>query len=266
MQPGGDKEATETVVVARGRGDDPSRLHGSDIGMAFEGVQALEGVDVDANKGEILGLIGPNGAGKTTLINVLSGLQKPTTGQVFLDERDVTSFSLPKMARHGVSRSFQGARLFSDLTVRQNLEIPALACGASPREAKARTAELLARGGIERFADEKASALSAGEQQRLGVLRALSIKPAFLLLDEPAAGLNELEGQKLAEMIRAARDELGCGVLIIEHDMSVIMSLCDRVQVLNNGRTIKVGTCEEVKSDPAVIDAYLGTDLEHAES
>jgi ABC-type branched-subunit amino acid transport system ATPase component len=224
----------------------------------FVGVKAVDGVDLVLRRGEILGLIGPNGAGKTTLVNALSGFQKPTAGRVFLDDTDVTGWQPHKLGRKGLARTFQGVRVFAELTAFENVKLGALGTGASHREADERASGLLKRMGLSEKADQKAGALPYGDERRVGLLRALASAPSFLLLDEPAAGLNESESDALMLAISEFRDQFGLGVLVIEHDMRVIMGLCERIQVLDYGKTISVGTPIEVQNDPAVRKAYLG--------
>ena len=209
--------------------------------------------------GEILGLIGPNGAGKTTLVNALTGFQKPTEGRVFLDDVDITGWAPHRIGRRGLGRTFQGVRIFRELTAFENVELGALGVGASRTEARTRASALLERMHLADRADRKAGTLPYGDERRIGLLRVLAMLPAFLMLDEPAAGMNEAESDDLMAAVAEIRDEFGCGVLVIEHDMRVIMGLCERIQVLDYGKTISVGTPTEVQRDPAVITAYLGT-------
>jgi branched-chain amino acid transport system ATP-binding protein len=222
-------------------------------------VKAVDGVDVQLRSGEILGLIGPNGAGKTTLVNALTGFQKPTEGRVFLDDVDITGWAPHRIGRRGLGRTFQGVRIFRELTAFENVELGALGVGASRKEARTRASELLERMHLADRADRKAGTLPYGDERRIGLLRVLAMLPAFLMLDEPAAGMNEAESDDLMAAVAEIRDEFGCGVLVIEHDMRVIMGLCERIQVLDYGKTISVGTPTEVQRDPAVITAYLGT-------
>jgi branched-chain amino acid transport system ATP-binding protein len=241
-------------------------LTGRGLTVRFGGVRAVDGVDVDLGVGEILGLIGPNGAGKTTFLNVLSGYQRPTSGDVAIDGRVVTGAAPHRLSRWGVGRTFQDVRPFAGLTVRENIELGALGARQSPKAAHATTESLLERMRLTDRADAMAADLPHGAERRMGIARALAGRPRFLLLDEPAAGLNEHESDELVTDIAAVRGELGCGVIIIEHDMRVIMRLCHRIQVLDEGRTISLGTPAEVRADPAVLSAYLGTDrdVEHA--
>lgn len=228
------------------------------IHVDFDGVKALDDVGIDLREREILGLIGPNGAGKTTLVNVLTGFQRPDSGSVRLDGKDVTGWSPSRLARHGLARTFQGSRLFKELTVAENVEVAALGVGAGPREAIHRRTTLLELLSLTAVGEMRADSLPYGAQRRLEIARALAIKPQFLLLDEPAAGLSEPESEELVRSIRIFRDDYGCGILIIEHDMQVIMGVCERIHVLDYGKSIKEGTPEEIRTDEAVLAAYLG--------
>ena len=234
-------------------------LRADGIRVHFVGVKAVDGVDLVLRRGEIFGLIGPNGAGKTTLVNALTGFQKPTEGEVFMDELEITGWPPHKLGRMGLGRTFQGVRVFAELTAFENVELGALGVGASRKEARTRAWALLERMRMSDRAEQKAGSLPYGDERRIGLLRVLAMLPTFLLLDEPAAGMNEAESDDLMAAIGEIRDEFGCGVLVIEHDMRVIMRLCERIQVLDYGKTISVGTPDEVRRDPAVITAYLGT-------
>ncbi|MPZ68477.1 MAG: ATP-binding cassette domain-containing protein [Actinobacteria bacterium] len=228
------------------------------VHVDFDGIKALDDVDVELREREVLGLIGPNGAGKTTLVNVLSGFQRLDEGSMQLNGANVTGWSPYRLARRGLARTFQGARLFKGLSVFENVEVGALGVGVGRREAKARAESLLSLLGLYGQADMPADSLAYGGQRRLEIARALALRPQFLLLDEPAAGLSELESDEMMSAILDFKKDSDCGVLIIEHDMRVIMSLCDRVHVLNYGKTIKVGTPAEVRADEGVLTAYLG--------
>jgi branched-chain amino acid transport system ATP-binding protein len=232
------------------------------ITVQFQGLRALDDVELSVGQGEILGLIGPNGAGKTTLVNVLSGFQRPSAGRVAMAGQDLTRRSVGRRARAGLARTFQNVRLFEDLTVLENVESAAIGVGVAPHRARPAAWRLLERLGLEEAATTRAGSHPYGDERRLGIARALAIGPTFLLLDEPAAGLNEAESAELVAILAGIREEIGCGVVLIEHDMSVIMRLCDRLQVLDYGRTIAVGSPEETRRDPAVLAAYLGTDWE----
>ena len=237
-----------------------ARLETLGVTVRFEGVTALEEVDLAIESGDILGLIGPNGAGKTTLLNVISGFVAEEAGKVLLDSVDVTGWTAEARARAGLGRSFQAVRLFESLTVLENLETGALCRGGRRRREAAEAAlALLERVDLAHMAGREARTLPAGDRRLIGVLRALATDPDFLLLDEPAAGLNEAESDELVSAIRRIRDDFGCAVLIVDHDMRVIMPLCERIQVLNFGRTIALGDPDEIRKDPAVVEAYLGT-------
>jgi branched-chain amino acid transport system ATP-binding protein len=233
-------------------------LRAESISVSFSGVSALAEVDFEVGPGEIVGLIGPNGAGKTTFLNVLSGFQRPSPGSVVLDGRDITRTSPTRRAHLGVARTFQNVRLFSELTVWDNVEVAARAAGATGAVARRRTAELLERFGFADVLEAPAGAISYGLERRLGIVRALAGQPRFLLLDEPAAGLDETETDELMADLGRIRDSTGCGLVVIEHDMRLIMTLCDRLHVLDYGRTLATGTPQQVRSDPGVIEAYLG--------
>jgi len=233
-------------------------LEARGLKVHFGGVRAVDGVDLVLRKGEILGLIGPNGAGKTTLVNALSGFQRPTAGSVVLDGHDVTGWSPHRLARRGLTRTFQSVRLFPDLTVLENVELGAVGGGMWRPAARRWARELLERLRLGDKAHLYGTGLPHGLERRLGIVRALAAKPSFLLLDEPAAGLNEQESDELVASLTLIRDDFSCALMVIEHDMRVIMRLCERIQVLDYGKTISIGTPAEVRSDPAVLTAYLG--------
>jgi branched-chain amino acid transport system ATP-binding protein len=228
------------------------------VDVSFAGVHALSAVDLGLEAGEILGLIGPNGAGKTTLVNVLTGYQRPTAGAVAMGEREVTGWSPERRARNGLARTFQAVRLFQRLSALDNVTVAAVATGSRTRPARRQARELLDAMGIADRAETEARNLPLGEERLLGIARALATRPRWLLLDEPAAGLNEEEGDHLLQALRDVRERVGCGLLVIEHDMRLIMRLCERIQVLDSGRTISVGTPEQTRSNARVLEAYLG--------
>jgi branched-chain amino acid transport system ATP-binding protein len=224
----------------------------------FVGLRALSQVSLSLQQGEILGLIGPNGSGKTTFINCVTGLLKPSAGRVLVGQVDLTGRPPHQIARHGLARTFQTIKLFSGLSVLENVEVAAVSAGLSRKEARQRAATMLAELGIERLADLPAGELPYGEERRVEIARALARQPAFLFLDEPAAGLNELESDTLLQTLAAIPAKYGCGILIVDHDMRLIMRLCNRLHVLNYGQTIAEGPPEQVRQNPAVINAYLG--------
>jgi ABC-type branched-subunit amino acid transport system ATPase component len=238
--------------------DGADLLEARALKVHFGGVRAVDGVDLELRKGEILGLIGPNGAGKTTLVNALSGFQKPTAGAVFLAGVDVTGWHPDRLARNGLTRTFQSVRLFPGLTVLENVELGGVGVGLRRPAARRWARELLERLKLGDKADLYATGLPHGLERRLGIVRALAAKPAFLLLDEPAAGLNERESDELVASLTLIRDDFSCALVVIEHDMRVIMRLCERIQVLDYGKTISIGTPAQVRNDPAVLAAYLG--------
>ena len=224
------------------------------VTKTFAGLTALGDVSLSLAPGEILGLMGPNGSGKSTLVNVISGVLTPDKGRVIVDGRDVTGKSSYTIARAGISRSFQTVRLFRALTVRDN--IAAVVRGGAGLD---KTVDgLLSRLRISHLADEKAGGLAYGLQRRVEIARALATEPRYLLLDEPAAGLNDIESDDLESIIRQVVDEFGCGVLIIDHDIRLITRLCHRLHVLSGGRTLAEGDPQIVRTDPEVVRAYLG--------
>ncbi len=237
-----------------------SRLEASDIVVAFGGLTAIDGVSLGLSGGEILGLIGPNGAGKTTLVNVLTGFQQPSRGRVRLDGLDITGLPAHRVARAGLSRTFQAVRLFRDLSVSENLEAAAVGVGCSRAEARARAKVVLAWMQFEHKAEHRADSLPYGEERRVGIARALAMAPRFVLLDEPAAGLADAECDDLVALIRRMPGDHDCGVLLIEHNMRVVMGVCQRIHVIDVGRTIAEGSPEEIQRHPDVLRAYLGHD------
>jgi len=248
-------------VIQQAAGETNGRhvLSANSVTVVFSGVKALQNVDFAVGAGEIVGLIGPNGSGKTTLLNTLSGFLQPAAGTVRLRGEDIRGWPPERLVRRGVGRTFQGVRPFGHLTVRENIEVGALGVGASRREARERTGELLEELGLAAVASSWAQTLPAGSQRRLGIARALAAQPAVVLLDEPAAGLYEAETDAVIEFIAAIRERRGTGVALVEHDMRVVMRLCDRVQVLDHGVTIAAGSPAEVRADKRVLEAYLGT-------
>jgi branched-chain amino acid transport system ATP-binding protein len=233
-------------------------LRASAVSRAFEGVHALERVTLELHRHEVVGLIGPNGAGKTTLVNVLSGFDVPTAGQVLLDDDDVTRWPPAKRGRAGLARTFQHSRSFRALSVRENVEVAALGVGTRAKAARARAARLLDLLGLGDRAEMPAMALPHGDERKLGVARALATEPRYVLLDEPAAGLTEADVPDFAEVLRRARDDQEAGLLLIDHNMSLVMAVCDRIHVLDQGRTLAAGTPEQIRGNLDVAAAYLG--------
>jgi branched-chain amino acid transport system ATP-binding protein len=221
-------------------------------------VQALDDVTLELRQGEVVGLIGPNGAGKSTLVNLMTGFDLPTSGTVELDGREITEWSPHRRARSGLARTFQHSKSFRDLTVRENIEVAALGVGAHPGEARARADELLPLLRLRAQADQPAGSLAHGDERRLGVARALAMRPSFVLMDEPAAGLPEAEVPEFADVVRAVRDDHGAGVLLIDHNMALIMGVCDRIHVLDQGSTLAMGAPGEIRANLDVAAAYLG--------
>lgn len=226
--------------------------------MRFRGLVALSDVDLDVYRGETLGIIGPNGAGKTTLMNVITGFVQAAEGQLTFEGRDITGMPSHKLARMGISRTFQDVRLFSGLTVLENIEAAAISAGQNRKDAVEFGRELLEIIGLGDAADRRAGSLPYGDERRLAVARAASTRPKLLLLDEPAAGLDEEETAELTEAMRVIIDRLDCTVAVIEHDMPMVMGFCSRIHVLDTGRTLATGTPQEIQSNSAVIEAYLG--------
>jgi branched-chain amino acid transport system ATP-binding protein len=234
----------------------PLQAHG--VTVRFGGLVAVDEVSIKLERGEILGLIGPNGAGKTTLVNVLSGFQRPLAGAIVVDDRDCTALSRHGFPRAGVARTFQAVRLFRGLTVSENVEVGYVAQGLGRGQARRRTLDILGELKLAEKAHRLASGLSYGEERRVGLARALAVNPRFLLLDEPAAGLAAAEADELRKLIIDVRSKYDCGVLVIEHNMALVMNLCERIHVLDGGKTIAAGTPAEIRSHAGVRRAYLG--------
>ncbi|MBP7000980.1 ABC transporter ATP-binding protein [Amaricoccus sp.] len=234
-------------------------LRAEAVGVAFDGLKALSDVTLAIPRGRVTGLIGPNGAGKTTAVNVLSGFQKPTTGRVVMDGADVTGRRPHELRRLGLARTFQGGRLFGDLSVIDNLEVTGVGLGHTRREAARRAAEMLDWIGIGRLAGRMAAGLPYTDERRVAIGRALMMEPAYLLLDEPAAGMSEPEAAELARLIRRVAAEIGCGILLIEHNIGLVLDICEAITVLDSGRVIEAGDPAAIRASERVRHAYMGT-------
>jgi branched-chain amino acid transport system ATP-binding protein len=228
------------------------------VSRSFAGLHALRDDTLELERGEIVGLIGPNGAGKSTLVNVISGFDRPSSGTVQFEGRDITRWKPSRRGRAGLARTFQHSHAFRALSVRENVEVAALGAGASSRAARVGADELLESLALATQADTSADALAQGDERRLGVARALATNPRFVLLDEPAAGLPEAEIPALADVVRRLRDHRDAGVLLIDHNMGLIMDVCDRIHVLDQGRTLAEGTPADIRANLDVAAAYLG--------
>ncbi len=247
------------------------------LGIDFGGLTAVDDFNLIVGKTEIAGLIGPNGAGKTTVFNLLTKVYQPTRGTILLDGQDTSKMTTVDANRAGIARTFQNIRLFSNLSVEDNVKVAMskefsyTTLGAILRlpryyrqeeEAHQKALELLRIFGMQDLAETAAGNLPYGAQRRLEIVRALATRPKLLLLDEPAAGMNPVETEELMNNIRKIRDDFKIAVMLIEHDMKLVMGICEGIAVLNYGRIIAKGTPEQIRSNPAVIEAYLGTNRE----
>ncbi len=243
------------------------------LGIEFGGLKAVDDFNLTVGQSEITGLIGPNGAGKTTVFNLLTKVYQPTHGTILLNQKDINDYDTIKANHAGIARTFQNIRLFNNLTVAENvlvglheemtynlaqslLRTPAFL--RSEKIARKRALELLSIFDMQELADVQAGSLPYGAQRRLEIVRALATNPCLLLLDEPAAGMNPSETAELMENIRKIRDTFHIAIMLIEHDMNLVMGICEGIAVLNYGKIIAKGTPEEIKNNPTVIEAYLG--------
>jgi branched-chain amino acid transport system permease protein len=245
---------TATVAPA------PATLAVTDASVAFGGFRALDHADLTASNGEIVGLIGPNGAGKTTLVNVITGIVPATGGTIALDGHELTGAPSHSVARAGLVRTFQNLRLFSTLTVRDNVEAAALAAGAANVDRPGvEVDELLVASGLWDLRDRCAGELDYGNSRRLELARAAAARPRFLLLDEPTSGMSDAESLAMIDRVRTMARLIGAGVIVIDHDLGFITGICDRIYCLDQGRVIAVGTPDEIQANPDVQSAYLGS-------
>lgn len=234
------------------------------LSKSFGGVQAVRDVSMRLAAGQVHGLIGPNGAGKSTLVNLISGLLSHSAGTLTLDGRALDGMSAARRAECGIARTFQNLRVFPALTVEQNIDVARYTAVRAGRGADALVAEAMVQFDLDSRRNSRADALAYGQLRRLEIVRALALAPRVLMLDEPAAGMNEPETQALGRALNWVRGQTDCALLVIDHDLKFIMSLCERITVLNMGAVIAEGTPREVSENRQVIDAYLGEGNDHA--
>jgi branched-chain amino acid transport system ATP-binding protein len=248
----------DVLPAAASAPSDAAELRAEGIVVQFSGLTAIADVSLGVGRRQVFGLIGPNGAGKTTLVNCLTGFQIPTSGRAVLGSEDGSGWSPSRFRKAGVARTFQGGRLFRDMTIVENVEVTAVGLGLSRRQANRYAMDMLEWVGLADKAHIVAGSLPYTDERRVGIARAMVLPPAFVLLDEPAAGMSDAECDELMHLIAAIPKEFSCGVLLIEHNMRVIMGVCDHIHVLDCGRTIAAGTPQEIQRNAAVIAAYLG--------
>lgn len=270
------KEPSYNLIPERDLGKTPI-LECRRIGIDFGGLSAVDEFTIAIGRTEICGIIGPNGAGKTTIFNLLTNVYRPTRGSILVNGVDTLGMTTDEVNRRGVARTFQNIRLFKDLTVEENvliglhnsmnysvassmLRLPKY--WKQEKEARERVRELLHIFHMENMAAQQAGSLPYGAQRRLEIVRSLATNPGILLLDEPAAGMNPSETAELMETIRKIRDEFHIAIMLIEHDMKLVMGICEGIAVLNYGRIIAKGTPDEIRNNPVVIEAYLGKEDE----
>ena len=235
------------------------RLIADGIAVSFAGLRALSDVSLELVSGAVHGLIGPNGAGKTTLVNILTGFQVPTAGTYRLESERLNGLPPHKVRRGGIARTFQGGRLFKDLTVLENLEVAGLGLGLDRGAAEVLAEEVLEWIGIAELADVLAGSLPYTDERRVGIGRALVGRPAFILMDEPAAGMSVHEAEALGRLILRIAEERHCGVLVIEHNIGLVLDICSHITVLDSGQIIEAGDPEIIRRSEAVRHAYMGT-------
>ena len=270
------KEPSYNLIPERDLGKTPI-LECRRIGIDFGGLSAVDEFTIAIGRTEICGIIGPNGAGKTTIFNLLTNVYPPTRGSILVNGVDTLGMTTDEVNRRGVARTFQNIRLFKDLTVEENvliglhnsmnysvassmLRLPKY--WKQEKEARERVRELLHIFHMENMTAQQAGSLPYGAQRRLEIVRSLATNPGILLLDEPAAGMNPSETAELMETIRKIRDEFHIAIMLIEHDMKLVMGICEGIAVLNYGRIIAKGTPDEIRNNPVVIEAYLGKEDE----
>jgi branched-chain amino acid transport system ATP-binding protein len=233
-------------------------LSARDLSVRFGGLTAVSDVSLQIARLDILGLIGPNGAGKTTLVNCLTGFLAPTSGLIELGGRELSGWSPREFRRAGISRTFQAGRLFKEMSVLENIEVVGVALGAGRHRAGQEACEILDWLGLGDKTEIVAGALAYTDERRVGIARALVGNPSFVLMDEPAAGMSDHECEELITLIQKLPKLFGCGVLLIEHNMHVVMNICDKIHVLDGGKTLAEGAPAAIQSNQDVIFAYLG--------